>query len=371
MSDERIKTLAKTLVQYSVRLQPGENLLIEVFDGGHELARELVAEAYRAGGHPFLELKSHALQRALLLGGDAQQIGRIAAWEAERMSQMDAYLGIRAYDNVSEFADLPPDKANLYQQLWWKPVHTDIRIARTKWCVMRYPNPSIAQASGMSTEGFTDFYFNVTNMDYARLAAAEEPLVKLLEQTDKVRIVGPGTDLAFSVRGIPVMKSCGLRNIPDGEVFTAPVRDSACGVITFNCPTLFQGTAFDNIRLRLENGRIVEATANNTLKLNQILDTDEGARYIGEFSFGLNPHIHQPMRDILFDEKICGSFHFTPGNAYATAFNGNRSAIHWDLVAIQTPAYGGGEIWLDGRLVRKDGRFVLPELAGLNPESWT
>ena len=370
MSDERIKLLATNLIGYSVSLQPGEKVLIEVFDGGHELARELIAAAYRAGGLPFLELKSHALQRALLLGGDAAQIQLTATLEAERMRQMDAYLAIRAYDNVSEFADLPPDKANLYQQLWWKPVHTDIRIARTKWCVMRYPNPSIAQASGMSTEGFSDFYFNVTNMDYARLAAAEEPLVHLVEQTERVRIVGPGTDLTFSIAGIPVMKSCGLRNIPDGEVFTAPVRDSAQGVISFNCPTLFQGVSFDNIRLRLEAGRIVEATANNTLKLNQILDTDEGARYIGEFAFGLNPYIHQPMRDILFDEKICGSFHFTPGNAYATAFNGNRSAIHWDLVALQTPAYGGGEIWLDDRLVRKDGRFVLPELAGLNPDVW-
>ena len=195
-------------------------------------------------------------------------------------------------------------------------------------------------------------------------------MVKLVEAAEKVRIIGPGTDLSFSIRGIPVMKSCGLRNIPDGEVFTAPVKDSASGVISFNCPTLFQGTAFDNIRLRLENGKIVEATANHTEKLNQILDTDEGSRYIGEFAFGLNPFIHQPMRDILFDEKICGSFHFTPGNAYATAFNGNRSAIHWDLVVLQTPEYGGGEIWLDDRLVRKDGHFVLPELAGLNPEVW-
>jgi aminopeptidase len=370
MLDERVKILAGNLINYSVRLQKGEKLLIEVFDGGHDLARALVAAAYQAGGKPFVTVKSAALQRALLLEGEEPQINLIAGWEADRMQNMDAYIAVRAYDNVSELSDLPPEKAQMYQQLWWKAVHTDVRIAKTKWCVLRYPGPSMAQMAGMSTEAFTDFYFRVSNLDYARLAAAEQPLVKLVEQTDKVRITGPGTDLHFSIKGIPVMKSCGLRNIPDGEVFTAPVKDSVNGIIAYNCPTICQGTAFDNVRLRFENGKIMEATANNTEKLNQILDTDTGARYIGEFALGLNPYIHHPMRDILFDEKICGSFHLTPGNAYDTAFNGNRSAIHWDMVSIQTPAYGGGEIWFDDKLVRKDGRFVLPELAELNPEKW-
>lgn len=368
--DDRVKKLAQNLIKYSVRLQKGEKLLIEVTDSGHELAKALMIEAYQAGGAPFLTVKNSALQRALLLDCDQEQVSLIAGWEADRMKSMDAYIAVRAYDNVSELSDLPPAKAQLYQQLWWKAVHTDIRIAKTKWCVLRYPGPSMAQMAGMSTEAFTDFYFKVSNLDYSRLAKAEEPLVKLVEQTERVRIIGPGTDLVFAINGIPVMKSCGLRNIPDGEVFTAPVKESVNGVITYNCPTICQGTAFDHVRFRFEGGKIIEATANNTEKLNQILDTDEGARYIGEFALGLNPYIHQPMRDILFDEKICGSFHLTPGNAYDTAFNGNRSAIHWDLVSIQTPPYGGGEIWFDDRLVRKDGRFVLPELAELNPESW-
>lgn len=370
MSDERVRQLANNLIRYSVRLQPREKVLIEIYDSGQELARELIAAAYRVGGMPFLTIKNTALQRKLLLDSQEEQIRQIATWEAERMSAMDAYIAVRAYDNASELADLPDDKGALYQKYWWKAVHTDIRIAKTKWCVLRYPGPSMAQMAGMSSEAFRDFYFKVSNLDYARLAEAEQPLVELFEQTEDVRITGPGTELSFSIKGIPVMKSCGLRNIPDGEVFTAPVKDSVNGVITYNCPTIFQGIAFDNVRFRFAQGRIVEATANNTEKLNRILDTDEGSRYIGEFSLGLNPHIHQPMRDILFDEKICGSFHLTPGNAYETAFNGNRSAIHWDLVAIQTPACGGGEIWFDGRLVRKDGRFVLPELAGLNPENW-
>lgn len=370
MLDERIKKLAVNLINYSVRLQKGEKLLIEVFDGGQDLARALISEAYKAGGMPFVTFKSQALQRALLFECDKEQIDLIAGWEAMRMQNMDAYIAIRAYDNVNELSDVPPEKSLIYQQNWWKPVHTDVRIAKTKWCVLRYPGPAMAQMAGMSTEAFADFYFKVSNMDYAKLAAAEEPLVKLMEQTDQVHITGPGTDVEFSISGIPVMKSCGLRNIPCGEVFTAPVKDSVNGVVTYNCPTITQGKAFDNICLRFEKGKIVEATANHTATLNQILDTDEGARYIGEFSLGVNPYIHHPMRDILFDEKISGSFHFTPGNAYATAFNGNKSAIHWDLVCIQTPAYGGGEIRFDGKLVRKDGKFVLPELAGLNPENW-
>lgn len=370
MSEERVKILAENLINYSVRLKQGEKVLIEVIDDGFELARELVAAAYQAGGVPFVTVKNNALQRTLLLDSHQEQIDLIAGWEGDRMSRMDAYIGVRANSNSSELSDLPADKAKLYQQNWWKTVHTDIRVAKTKWCVLRYPNPSFAQMAGMSTEAFRDFYFQVTNLDYARMAQAEEPLVKLFEQAEKVHIVGPDTDITFSIRGIPVMKSCGLRNIPDGEVFTAPVKDSVNGYIQYNCPTIFQGTSFDHVRLQFEHGKIVNASANDTKKLNEILNIDEGARYLGEFSMGLNPYIHHPMRDILFDEKICGSFHLTPGNAYATAFNGNCSAIHWDLVSIQTPAYGGGEIWFDDKLIRKDGKFVLEELKGLNPESW-
>jgi Leucyl aminopeptidase (aminopeptidase T) len=370
MADERVKILARNLIHYSVHLKAGEKVLIEVTDGGHELVRELIAETYRVNGTPFVTIKNNELQRALLYNSREAQLHLIAGWESDRMRSMDAYIGVRANENASELADLPADKSALYQQLWWKPVHTDIRVAKTKWCVLRYPGPSMAQMAGMSTQAFTDWFFKVTNLDYARMAEAAEPLVKLFQATDKVRIAGPETDLTFSIKGVPTVKCCGLINIPDGEVFTAPVRDSVNGVITYNCPTIFQGTAFDNVQLRFEAGKIVAATANNSEKLNQILDLDEGARYIGEFSLGLNPNIHRPMRDILFDEKICGSFHLTPGNAYDNAFNGNRSAIHWDLVAIQTPEYGGGEIWFDDRLIRKDGRFVLPEIMGLNPENW-
>jgi aminopeptidase len=229
----------------------------------------------------------------------------------------------------------------------------------------------MAQLAAMSTEAFEDFYFRVCTLDYAKMAAAMDPLIALLERTDRVKITGPGTDLAFSIRGIPAVKCSGLRNIPDGEVYTAPVKDSVNGVISYNAPAVYQGFTYENIRLEFKDGRIIGATANECEKINKVFDTDAGARYIGEFALGVNPFIERPMKDTLFDEKISGSFHFTPGNAYEKAFNGNKSAIHWDLVCIQTPAYGGGEIFFDDILIRQDGRFVLEELQGLNPENLT
>lgn len=367
--DSRIITLAKGLVNYSTNLQPGEKLLIEVFDNALPLARALVEEAYRVKAIPFVELKDSRLLRTILRNATAEQLVLAGQWEAERMRHMDAYIGIRASDNISEMADVSSDQMQLYQQHWSKPVHLDIRVPKTKWCILRYPNASMAQLANMSTEAFEDFYFNVCTLDYAKMARAMDPLVALMERTDKVRLFGPGTDLTFSIKGIPAVKCAGLRNIPDGEVYTAPVRDSVNGTLAYNTPTVYQGVTYENIRFEFENGKIIKATANYDEKINKVLDTDEGSRYIGEFAIGLNPYISIPMKDILFDEKIKGSFHFTPGNAYEKAFNGNKSTIHWDLVCIQTPEFGGGEIWFDDRLIRKDGRFVIPELEGLNPEN--
>lgn len=367
--DHRALTLAKNLVRYSADLQPGENILIEMFDDAEPLAQALISEAYRAGGLPFLSLKNNRLQRSLLEQASEGQLQMIAKWESARMKEMQAYIGVRASDNISEMSDVPAERMKWYQQHWFKPVHSEIRVKDTKWCVLRWPNPSMAQLAGMSTAGFEDFYYNVCNLDYAKMDRAMNPLVELMQKTDQVRIVGPGTNLTFSIRNIPAVKCSGHRNIPDGEVYTAPVRDSANGTISYNTPSIFQGMTYEHVTLEFCDGRIVNATANQTERIRKVFDTDEGARSIGEFAIGVNPYIEKPMKDTLFDEKIKGSFHFTPGNAYEEADNGNRSAIHWDLVSIQTPEFGGGEIWFDDRLIRKDGLFVVPELAGLNPEN--
>jgi aminopeptidase len=243
------------------------------------------------------------------------------------------------------------------------------RVNKTRWVVLRWPTPSMAQAAGMSTEAFENFYFDVCTMDYRKMAKAMIPLHKRMLKADRVHLKGPGTDLTFSIKGIGAKTCEGKLNIPDGEVFSAPVKDSVNGVIQFNTPTIYAGTKFENVRLEFKDGKVVKGTADKTKRLNEILDTDAGARYVGEFAIGFNPYIQNPMCDILFDEKIAGSFHFTPGQAYEDCDNGNRSAVHWDMVLIQRKEWGGGEIWFDGELIRKDGLFVTKDLKPLNPQN--
>ena len=368
VKDPRILKMAAGLINYSVKLKPGEKLLVEAIDGGIDLARAIVREAYRVGGVPHIIVRNKQLDREIMLGATQEQLEKMAAYELMAMKEMDAYLAIRAANNANETADVPSPKQQLYSKFYLRPV-SDQRINHTKWCIMRYPTASMAQSANTSTESFEDFYFDVCTLDYGKMAQAMQPLKKLMEATDKVRITGRDTDISFSIKGLPAIPCAGEMNIPDGEIFTAPVRNSVNGVITYNTPAVYQGFNYENVQLRFEDGKIISASSNDTERLNQILDTDAGARFVGEFSFGVNPYILKPMKDTLFDEKICGSIHFTPGQAYQECDNGNRSAVHWDLVFIQQPEYGGGEIWFDGKLIRKDGRFVLPELEPLNREN--
>lgn len=369
MADPRYDRLAANLVGYSCAVTPGDNVLIEVFDTPERMSRALVRAVAAAGGRPFLTLKSNALMRDLFLAASEEQMRLCGQIEAYRLEHMQAYIGVRGHPNVSEWGDVPSDKMNLYRRHWWGSAHMDVRVNNTRWVVLRWPSPSFAQQAQMSSEAFEDFFFDVCNLDYAHMSRAMEPLRVLMEATDRVRLLAPGTDVSFSIKGIPAVSCDGRNNIPDGEVFTAPVRNSVEGRIQFNTPTLYQGVTHEDVCLHFRQGRIVEASSSNDEHLETLLDSDEGARYVGEFAIGFNPHITRPMRDILFDEKIAGSIHLTPGKAYEDADNGNRSNIHWDLVLRMTPEVGGGEIYFDERLIRKDGRFVLPELEGLNPEN--
>jgi aminopeptidase len=368
MTDPRHTRLAELLIGYSCEVQEGENVLIEAIDVPQRFVAELVRACAEAGGRPFVTLKSQAVWRALMRHGSEAQMKLIGEVEAHRMREMDCYIGLRGNANVSEWSDVPGDKMRLYESWFWRPVHQEIRVKDSRWVVLRWPNPSMAQLAQMSTEAFEDFYFEVCTLDYAKMSRAMQPLKERMEATDRVRLVAPGTDLRFSIAGIPAVPCDGKLNIPDGEVFTAPVRDSVEGTIQFNAATIYQGVTHENVSLRFEQGRIVEAASSDSEHLNHVLDSDEGARYVGEFAIGFHPHIRRPMKDILFDEKIAGSIHFTPGQAYDEADNGNDSQVHWDLVLMMDEKAGGGEVWFDGELVRKDGRFVVPELEGLNPE---
>lgn len=368
MIDKRLQTLAHNLVNYSCKLAKGEKVLIQITGEHFEIGSLLINEAYAVGAIPFIKTSNSQIQRSLLNGISKEALEIMTENDASLMKQMDAYIGVRGGDNTSELSDVPSEKMGQYMSIYAKKVHGEIRVNETKWVVLRYPSPSMAQAANMSTEAFENYYFNVCNLDYQKMLDAMQPLKALMEKTDKVRLVAKDTDLTFSIRDIPVIPCAGEFNIPDGEIFTAPVRDSINGTITYNTPALYQGFTYENISFEFKDGKIVKATCNATDKINEVLDCDEGARYVGEFAIGVNPFITVPMKDTLFDEKIARSIHFTPGQSYDEAPNGNESAIHWDLVLIQTPKYGGGEIYFDDVLVRKDGLFVLDELKGLNPD---
>jgi aminopeptidase len=370
MTDPRIDKLAHMLIHYSCDVKSGEAVLVEAIDVPHAFTKSLVREIAAVGGRPIVMLKSNEIQRALLQAATMEQWQAIAEVERLQMEKVQCYIGARGNPNVSEHSDVPSARQKIYEQTVWKQVHHDVRIKKTRWCVLRWPTASMAQMAEMSTEAFEDFFFDVCTLDYAKMSRAMQPLKTMMEQTDRVRLKGPNdTDLSFSIKGIPAICCDGKVNIPDGEVFTAPVRDSVNGIIHFNCPTIYRGTTHNDIRLTFKDGKIIEATSTATARLNEVLNADEGARYIGEFAIGFNPYCTQPMKDILFDEKIAGSIHFTPGSCYDEASNGNKSDIHWDMVMRQTPESGGGEIWFDQKLVRKDGTFIVPELEGLNPAS--
>jgi aminopeptidase len=365
MHDARIDALARQLVRYSTALKKGEKVLIDLHDVPDSIGLALIRETRAKGALPFLRVHQGRLTREMLKGAEDAQYSVIAKHLLAEMKDMDAYIAIRGGTNIAETSDVPAERMKLAMK-HMRPV-LDHRVKKTKWCVLRWPSPSMAQQAGMSTEAFEDFYFKVCLLDYQAIRPAMVALQKLMNKTDKVHITGPGTDLRFSIKDIPTLVSCGNYNVPDGEVFTSPVKDSVEGFITYNAPTIYQGIPFDHIRLEFSKGKIIKAEAGGkTKQINKILDSDAGARYIGEFALGVHPLIREPMRDILFDEKIAGSFHFTPGQAYEDADNGNRSQVHWDMVCIQRKDYGGGEIRFDGKLIRKDGLFVPKAFAKLN-----
>lgn len=368
--DPRYKKLADILIDYSTHVQPGEKVLIEASAIPSEMISTVIEKCVEKGALPFVDVRDMRVHRTLLKHATGEQMQLLGEFEMVRMKAMDAYIGLRGLDNTTETSDVPQDRMAIYLQHVAHPVHFEQRVNYTKWVVLRWPTQAMAQLAGMSTEAFEDFYFDVCTLDYAKMGKACEALKVRMEACDQVRLLGPRkTDLTFSIKAIPAIPCVGDMNIPDGECFTAPVRDSVNGVIHFNAPTIYQGQPFDDIRLEFSQGKCVSATGSDTNAVNGILDTDDGARYVGEFSIAFNPYILKPMRDILFDEKIAGSIHFTPGQAYDMADNGNRSKVHWDMVLIQREDYGGGEVYFDGELIRKDGLFVPDDLQALNPEA--
>ncbi len=364
--DERLQKLSKTIVNYSLKIKENDRVLITTqTDQPKELIKCLIREITQQKGIPFVRIKEpevQALLQELTTEKRIQELQKRATFDVENI---DCFINIRYTTNDFENSKM---NADIRKKLGEATKESDyIRINERRWVLLNYPSKLDAYKAGMTTDDFNHYAIEVMNVDYEKMYQAIQPLEKLMRETDQVRILGPNTDITFSIKGMNVVPCCGESNIPDGEIFTAPIKESVNGIITYNTPSPYHGDVFRNVCLKFKNGQIIEATCDgNQEKLNEIFNTDEGARYIGEFSLGLNPKILNPMGDILFDEKIIGSIHFTPGQAYDDAFNGNQSAIHWDMVLIQRKEYGGGEIYFDHRLIRKDGLFVLPELFHLN-----
>ncbi len=364
MKDKRNEILARNLIDYSVKLQPGEILYLEIKGiATLELGKEIIKYATEKGGTTFWYYNDESITRQFLKSATEAQMQQLSDYHLDMMKKAACYLGLRGSENPFDLADIDHKQMDRFQKIFYKPVHLEERVRNTRWCVMRYPNNAMSQLAETSQERFEDFYYDVCNLNYAKMSKAMDPLVELVNKTDKVHITAPGTDLTFSIKDIAVVKCDGERNIPDGEVYTAPVRESINGTITYNTPSLHEGTVYNDISFTFKDGKIIKATAAAFEdKLNKVLDTDENARYVGEFAIGVNPFVLHPMKDTLFDEKIRGSFHLTPGCCYDEAPNGNKSAIHWDLVLIQRKDYGGGEIYFDDKLIRKDGVFTDPKL---------
>jgi aminopeptidase len=367
LKDPRLQKLATTIVTYSIDMRPGETVLIQTTVKAKPLVLELVKAIRTHGGDPVVELRDDEIEREIALAATEAGLDRQYRWLDAKLDDVDCLIHIRASESDYVQADVPLE---LKTALARKMAPLAPKRLGKKWVLLNYPTEGGAHKNKMSYEAYSEYVLGVSTVDYARMDAAFRPLRELMERTDRVRLVARGTDLSFSIRGMKAIPCAGQYNIPDGEIFTAPVRDSVNGKITYNAPSPQRGTVFTNVALTFVDGRIVEATADQEPELlRSIFDTDPGARYVGEFAIGVNPLVTRPVGDTLYDEKIAGSIHFTPGRCYAESPNGNDSAIHWDLVLIMTPAYGGGEIWFDERLIRKDGRFILPELEGLNPEN--
>ncbi|MDL2220574.1 aminopeptidase [Eubacteriales bacterium OttesenSCG-928-N14] len=364
--DDRVKALTDLLTNYSLTVQPGDNVLINARGYDADFVCSMIESIYAAGGRPFFDLTDLRITRAVYLGMDDAGFGEYAKYLLPRLEDMQGYVSFSGHGNEFELSDVPGETMQSFRRNIWQPMDETMNRNHTRWVVVNYPTAIQAQKAGMSTQAFTDFFFDVCTVDYAAMSAAMDPLVDLMNRTEQVRIVAKDTDLSFSIAGMPAIKCDGKFNVPDGEVFTAPVKDSIQGVITFNTPSVQDGIRFENIKLVFEQGKVVQATSSNTAATNRILDTDDGARYVGEFALGVNNAITRAMCDTLFDEKIGGSLHFACGASYDDCPNGNKSAVHWDIVQIQTPQYGGGEIYFDGVLIRKDGVFTLPELYPLN-----
>ena len=358
--------LAKIIVNHSLEIKKNDKVLITYEGNSKSLVKHLIDEINKVGGIPDCKYLDPDLDSYMNKYLSDELIGVKTKKIKYEVENHDCF--IRICYRESDYYDKDVDTNWKRKLLSSIEPYKSIQVNERRWILLNYPSLVDSNKACMSPDEFYNYAFSCMTVDYDKMYRDMLPLKELMEKTNKVRIVGPGTDISFNIKGMPAIICAGDRNIPDGECFTAPIKNSVNGTISYNTSSPYRGNVYENIKLTFKDGKIIEATSNHTDLMNEIFDSDEGARYIGEFSVGLNPMIKYPMGDILYDEKICGSIHFTPGTCYNECDNGNHSQVHWDLVLIQRSDYGGGEIYFDDVLIRKDGLFVLDELKPLNYE---
>lgn len=355
MFDPRWNQLGDILVNYSTRIQAGERLLITMMEADTlPLTVAVYEQAIKAGALPQIQFTSAYLERSLMTFGSADQIDWVPELERYGMEWADAYIGLRGARNPNEFAEVPADRLAAHKRAMG--VVSGLRNEHTRWVLIRVPNESFAQQAGMSLQAMMDFFFSATLRDWAEEARRYAAIRDRFQAAATVRIVGEGTDLTLSTEGRTYEVGDGRINMPDGEIYTAPVDDSAEGVITFEFPGIYAGQTISGIQLEFRQGRVVNASAQSGEPfLKQILELDEGASRLGEFGVGVNFGIDRFVGDILYDEKIGGTIHLALGRAYPECGGVNQSALHWDIVKDLRQS---GRIELDGQLVFENGTFL-------------
>ncbi len=366
MLDPRVAKMADVLINYSLEIKPGDKLVITGPPPAAPLIRECVRAALKAGGHPVVNATIPGVDEVLFAEASEEQLRFLPQTLVDEVEYFDARLAIRAADNTKSLSGVDPDRISLWQASrgsLGRRVMQRAAAGELRWCGTLFPTEAHAQDAEMSLAEYENFVWNSCLLDqpdpaegWRRVRAEQQHIVDYLMGHDTIRIVAPGTEVSYRVGGRTWINSDGKRNFPSGEVFTGPIEDSVDGEVRFTYPAIYTGREVEDVRLRFEAGKVVDARAGRGQEfLRAMLDTDAGARYLGEVAFGLNYGIQRFTRNILFDEKIGGTMHMALGRAYPDTGGKNDSAIHWDLICDLRE----GEVYADGELCYQNGKFVI------------
>lgn len=363
MIDERLKKMARTVLEYSLNIQPGERVLIDSTKNCSDMIKYMIEIISSRGAIPLVNLEENDIKSQLIRYGSEEQFKLMCKSKSALLENVDVYINMMSSDNCFDMSDVPSDKRALYQKYYFKPINFEIIVPKLRWITVDYPSVTSAIQFGMSTQAYEDMFFKAVNTDYKKLYEYMLPLKKVFDKGHSVKIRSKDANLDFGIRKCKSAICCGTINLPDGEIFIAPDIDTMEGFVRFNAPSRYQGSRFENTYLEFNNGKVIKAkSSNNERKLLEILDSMDGNRYVGEFALGTNPNITKLTSGILFDEKILGSFHIAMGNSHDLSDNGNKASIHWDMVHMLTKEFGGGQIYVDNELIMQDGHFVCEEL---------